>query len=86
MLIDVMLDHIRRARSQGVPMDIDPPLASTAGHLPSRERTTPPILTELPTQAIVQEMREQRMSMIANLGQYRFCHEAILQGLKAHPA
>jgi 3-dehydroquinate dehydratase len=41
-------------------------------------RKTPPLNRIDPLFSIVNEMREQRMSMVANLGQYRFCHEAVL--------
>jgi len=50
-------------------------------HLPSRRRATPPLERYDPIRGAVDEMREQRMSMVANLSQYSFCYEAVLEQL-----
>ena len=48
--------------------------------LPQQQRTTPPIEAPDPIKSGVDEMREQRMSMVANFSQYQFCYEAVLVG------
>jgi protein tyrosine phosphatase len=47
------------------------------------EQTSPnPLLDgESPVLAIVDRMREARMSMVANAGQYKFTYRTILEGL-----
>lgn len=51
------------------------------GHMPTRDRSTPPLETLHPIKAVVDEMREQRMSMVANSAQYSFTYTAVLEGL-----
>ena len=48
--------------------------------LPQHRRPTPPIEAPDPIKSGVDEMREQRMSMVANYSQYQFCYEAVLVG------
>lgn len=63
-----------------------PPLESQATSstlaklLPQQQRATPAIEAPDPIKCTVDEMREQRMSMVANFSQYQFCYEAVLIG------
>lgn len=43
-------------------------------------RQDPAISQPDPVFAITNEMREQRMSMVANIAQYRYCYRAIVSG------
>jgi len=54
--------------------------ANNMQHLPSC-RVTPPLERYDPIRGAVDEMREQRMSMVANLSQFSFCYEAVLEQL-----
>jgi hypothetical protein len=70
----VLLDAIRRSAGPQYSadrMDID-------GERPS---PSPLIACEGPVPAIVDLMREARMSMIANAAQYTFTYRAILEGI-----
>ena len=85
----------RPARSPQVkPMDIDTDLPvptirrltsalfseeSVNKHMPTRARDTPPLESLDPIRGAVDELREQRMSMVANVSQYTFCYEAVLE-------
>lgn len=92
MLIDTLLDRLEHV-SNGTPsvnldlepsaMDLDEPHVAPpqAGHSGFDDRPTPPLLRPGPVFAAVNEMREQRMSMVANLAQYQFIHTAVMHGL-----
>ena len=53
--------------------------SSAVHHMPSRGRSTPPLERYDPIRGCLDEMREQRMGMVANMSQYSFCYEAILE-------
>lgn len=79
MLIDVLLDMYEQARNQRTPtqqtstdMDID--ASPATANLACLDR--PDYLRQ-----VVDEMRQNRMSMVANYAQYQFCTEAILKGV-----
>jgi hypothetical protein len=94
MAIDVIMELLRKRRGSGPTpfgksddtMDVDvvaTPVAESGMDgtrllRSNKSRTTPPLDRADPLFSIFNEMREQRMSMVANLSQYRFCHEAIL--------
>lgn len=58
---------------------------NTTKHLDNRSvldtQKTPPLQRTNPIFSAVNEMREQRMSMVANLAQYHFVHKALLHGV-----
>lgn len=77
MLVDVLLDMYQKAKKQHTKvnshMDVD-----SASPLPS---PVPQVLDQPDyLRKVVDEMREHRMSMVANYAQYQFCYQAILIG------
>jgi len=91
IVVDTVIEHLRQQRRsptglkspQIKPMDVDQHISFDSNphhqHLPSTRRVTPPLDRFDLIKGVVDELRELRMSMVANPSQYCFCYEAVLE-------
>ena len=80
ILIDAVLEALRGQREALAKQ----PAPSPNMHPMDLDSTAPndvPLERENPILEALEEMREQRMSMIANRSQYEFCYDAVLHGI-----
>lgn len=102
MLIDALLDELEHTQQyhdqHGVEKTVDNNMSisarqsanETTKHLDNHSvldtQETPPLQRANPIFSTVNEMREQRMSMVANLAQYHFVHKALMHGISRSSA
>jgi len=98
MTIDVILHMLQNEQrftatsstpANSLDMETDPPVTSSATFAtyrksPQNYSEASPLERPDYIRELVDGMRGQRMSMVANYAQYRFCHEAILKAIAAY--